>query len=216
MPVFEAYHGVSGDEHQRRFDRLSVAGYRMISLSVYGPPQSARYAAVWVERAGPEYVAFHGRSANDYQSLVDSLTPQGFVPILLSATGGGGDAIFAGVFEQLRIGWAGRHGIAADVLGSENAAHTNEGLMLRELCCYGDVNQPLYAAVWQQESASVHESWWISFDGGTYQQLFDAVKRPGNRPFLVAVSDGPRYHALFRDDSLAFRVARHGIDAATY
>lgn len=216
MPLFEAYHGVSPDEHQRRFDRLSATGYRMISLSVYGPPKGARYAAVWVQRPGPNYVAFHGRSAANYQSMIDTLTPQGFVPVLLSATGGPGGEIFAGVFEQLGTSWAGRHGITADELDSDAQSNAKSGLQLTELSCYGTAAQPLFAAVWQQLPSSLHESWWRSFDGSTYEQLFDAIAGHANRPFLVAPSPGPFYHAIFLDDSVGSGTARHGIGAAEY
>ena len=43
--MFEAYHGVTAATHQTNFNRLSSQGYRMISLSVYGDPGDARYAA---------------------------------------------------------------------------------------------------------------------------------------------------------------------------
>ena len=36
------------------------------------------------------------------------------------------------------------------------------------------------------------------------------------RPFLVLPSDGPRYHAIFKDDSVGPFVARHHIDADEY
>ncbi len=51
MPEFNAYHGVSGAQHQQKFTELSQQGFRMISLSVYDSPSDARYAAVWVKRS---------------------------------------------------------------------------------------------------------------------------------------------------------------------
>ena len=51
--MFQAYHGVTAAEHQAQFNQLSAEGYRMISLSVYGDPSDALYAAVWVQRACP-------------------------------------------------------------------------------------------------------------------------------------------------------------------
>ena len=216
MSLFRAYHRVSGAEHQRWFDQLSTTGYRMISLCVYGPPGNARYAAVWVQRPGPAYVAFHNRSANDYQALVDSLTPQGYVPILLSATGDFGNATFAGVFEKLGIAWQGRHQISKDQFRIDDDKNRNLGLELHDFCCYGTLDQPLFAAVWLPVSSSVHQSEWQFFPSDTYQQLFDAVIPRDNRPFLVCVSDGPRYHALYRDDSLGFGIARHNINGDEY
>jgi CubicO group peptidase (beta-lactamase class C family) len=216
VSLFRAYHRVSAAEHQQWFDTLSVAGYRMISLCVYGPPASARYAAVWVQRAGPAYVAFHNRSAADYQTLVDTLTPQGYVPVLLSATGDFGDATFAGMFEQLHVPWAGRHHVTQAQFDADDGVNGGRGLALREFCCYGSAAAPLVAAVWREASATVHQSTWRFFDRDTYQQLYAAVIPRDNRPFLVTVSDGARYHAIFQDDSIGVGAARHHIDGDAY
>ena len=150
MPPFEAYHGIGPAEHQLRFDDLSARGYRMISLSIYGPPANARYAAVWVQLPGPQYFAFHGRTANEYQGLVNSWKARGYAPVLLSVTGGPGDAIFAGVFERASFSWRARHGISATQLDSENAQAAAGGMSMRELCCYGNLASPLFAAIWHE------------------------------------------------------------------
>jgi hypothetical protein len=77
MPEWRAYHGASSSQHQTRFNELSAAGVRILSLSVYGPPASPRYAAVWVHRPGPSYVAFHDRSPAQYQQLVTEQLTRG-------------------------------------------------------------------------------------------------------------------------------------------
>jgi hypothetical protein len=97
---FEAYHGVTASDHQNQFNTLSTQGYRLLSLSVYGDPGDARYAAVWVQRPGPAYVAVHGVDATGYQDFFNTWVPQGYIPLLVSATGSGAQAIFAAVFEQ--------------------------------------------------------------------------------------------------------------------
>src|SRR5262249_14147773 len=98
--MFEAYHGVTGAQHQANFNRLSGQGFRMISLSVYGEPEDARYAAVWVQRNGAAWVAVHGVNSAGYQSFFDTWTARGFVPVVVSATGLANNAVFAAVFEQ--------------------------------------------------------------------------------------------------------------------
>lgn len=85
--MFEAYHGVTGAQHQTNFNRLTAHGYRMISLSVYGDPGEARYAAVWVQRQGAAWVAVHGVDGAGYQSFFNTWTAKGYVPVLVSATG---------------------------------------------------------------------------------------------------------------------------------
>ena len=81
-----AYHGVNGATHQQKFNELSAAGYRMISLSVYGDRSDPRYAAVWIKRGGPAWAALHGLDAAGYQARFNQLTRDGFVPVLVSAS----------------------------------------------------------------------------------------------------------------------------------
>ena len=79
--MFEAYHDVTGAQHQANFNNLSAQGYRMISLSVYGDPGNPLYAAVWVQRSGPAWEAVHGVDAAGYQAFFDTWTAKGYVPV---------------------------------------------------------------------------------------------------------------------------------------
>ena len=76
--MFQAYHGVTSAQHQANFDSLSVQRYRMISLSVYGDPADARYAAVWVKRTGAAWVALHGVDSGGYKSFFNNCTAKGY------------------------------------------------------------------------------------------------------------------------------------------
>src|SRR5215210_1541543 len=75
---YSAYHGVTGADHQARFNTLSQQGYRPISLSVYRTTEGVRYAAIWAMQSGPAWYAFHGLSGSAYQSKFDEMTGQGF------------------------------------------------------------------------------------------------------------------------------------------
>ena len=89
--------GVSATTHQTHVTNLSKANYGMISLSVYGDPGDAQYAAVWVNRPMPQWSAIHGVDGNAYQAWFNQNVKAGFGASLVSATGSGGDAIFAAV-----------------------------------------------------------------------------------------------------------------------
>src|SRR4029077_7231825 len=124
--MFEAYHGVTGAQHQSKFNSLSAQGFRIISLSVYGDPGDPRYAAVWIQRPGPAWVAVHGVDSAGYQSFFNNSTAKGYVPVLVSATGPSTNAIFAAVFEQgIPGGWLARHGMTS---GPETNAGTLQNL----------------------------------------------------------------------------------------
>jgi hypothetical protein len=99
-PLWQFYYGVTSAQHQASFNQYSAAGYQMISLSAYGQPPNHRYAAVWVQRAGPSYYAIHEASGSAYQTFFDTHSKAGYVSTIISVTGPASNAIFAGVMEQ--------------------------------------------------------------------------------------------------------------------
>src|SRR5262249_31973631 len=147
--------GATSAQHQTNFDNLTAQGYRMISLSVYGDPSDARYAAVWVQRGGPAWVAVHNVDPLGYQSFFNNWTAKGFVPVIVSATGTSNHAIFAAVFEQGISGpWFARHGMISGPVSNANTfQHFNKTaadskMILRSVAIYGTASDRRYAAVW--------------------------------------------------------------------
>lgn len=227
--MFQAYHGVTAQQHQSKFNELAAQGYRMISLSVYGEPTQAQYAAVWVQRPGSAWVAVHGVNAEGYQTFFNNWTAKGYVPVLVSGTGQIGNAVFAAVFEQGIPGaWMARHGMPA---GPEANAGTFQNLnkvaraqrmMLRSVAIYGSPTDRRYMAVWHANPTNVKWHAHPSDTGESYQDAFNSeIQLPGYhlsgyRPAHVAVSSDHMYCSLFKDDVVGPWVARHGMSAADY
>ncbi len=222
--MFEAYHGVTSAQHQTNFDRLSSHGYRMISLSVYGDPGDARYAAVWVQRAGAAFAAVHGVDANGYQAAFNTWTARGYVPVIVSATGGANNAVFAAVFEQGISGnWLARHGMTsgpeanAGTFEHQNKVAHDSKLVIRSVAIYGTAADRRYAAVWHANPGYTKWHAHPSDTGVSYQTVFNAeTSLPGYRPAYVAVSGDQMYCSVFKDDVVGEWVARHGLTAADY
>src|SRR5690348_11702776 len=97
---FVAYHDRTSADHQAHFDDLYPKGWRITSLSVYGARGDERYAAVWVNRPGPDWSAVHGVDSAGYQAAFDNAVAAGFKPVLLAANGPANDPVFAATFEQ--------------------------------------------------------------------------------------------------------------------
>jgi CubicO group peptidase (beta-lactamase class C family) len=214
---FVAYHAVRATEHQSRFDDLSKKGYRIISLSVYGDPADARYAAVWVERAGPAWRAFHGRTASEYQAIFDDWHKSGYHPVLISATGDGTQAIFAGVFENSSVGpWKARHGIDEATFQSECESAATANQILASASVYGNGAKRLYAAVWHTNDDLARWTYHSSDTGQTYQTWFDEATQLPARPGYVALSAAQQYLSVFRDDRIGEWHARHGMTSDEY
>jgi CubicO group peptidase (beta-lactamase class C family) len=220
----EAYHGVSASTHQANFDRLSKAGNRMISLSVYGDPSNAQYAAVWVKRAGSPWVATHGLNFNQYQNFFDTWTKKGYVPTLISATGTPSNAIFAAVFEQgIKGAWFTSHGYTS---GSENNAGTfqnanksarSQQMILKSFAIYGTNSDRRYAAIYHANPGFTKWHVYTSDTAASYQTNFNAeISLPNYRAASVALSGDQMYCSLFKDDMVGEWSARHGITAAEY
>jgi CubicO group peptidase (beta-lactamase class C family) len=226
---FEAYHGVDATQHQANFNTLSSQGYRMISLSVYGDAGSPLYAAVWVQRSGPAWVAVHGIDASAYQTFFNTWTSQGYVPVLVSATGPIANAVFAAVFEQgIQGPWQARHGVAAgpvnqggsfDYLNSSFAA---QNLYIRSFSIYGDSVNRYYIAVWHANPGYVKWHVHPADPAANYQTTFNAETQlpgyglHGYRPAYVALSADQTYCSVFKDDVVGPWVARHGMTSAQY
>jgi CubicO group peptidase (beta-lactamase class C family) len=227
--MFQAYHGVTGAQHQTRFNSLSAQGFRMISLSVYGDPGDPRYAAVWVQRPGPGWVAVHGVDSAGYQSFFNNSTAKGYVPVLVSATGTSSNAIFAAVFEQGLAGaWRARHGMTfgpeanAGTFQNLNKTAKDQKMILRSVAIYGTASDRRYAAVWHANPQFVKWHVHPSDTGASYQVVFNAeTQLPGYqlasyRPAYVALSGDQIYCSVFKDDVVGGWVARHGMTAADY
>src|SRR5713226_2333004 len=144
--MFNAYHGVTAAQHQTNFTKLSSEGYRMISLSVYGDPGNALYAAVWVKRQGPAWAAVHGVDAAGYQNFFNTWTKKGYFPVLVSVTGTVSNAIFATVFEQGNPGpWFAKHGMTPSDFQNANTAAAAARQIIRSFAIYGTATDRRYA-----------------------------------------------------------------------
>jgi CubicO group peptidase (beta-lactamase class C family) len=221
--AFQAYHGVSAAQHQAFFNKLSGEGYGMISLSVYGDPGNALYAAVWVNRPMPSWVAVHGVNAAEYQNWFSTWAAQGYASELVSATGSANDAIFAAVMVQGVTGaWTARHNLSAADFTAQNTAAQSANLIPVCVSIYGDPGNPAYAGIWRANPGFT--KWLVNpaDPAPSYQARFDTdTKLPGYtlngwRPAYVAVSSDQTYCSVYKDDYVGQWVARHGLSASQY
>lgn len=216
---FVAYHGVTGAEHQNRFNDLSTKGYRVLSLSIYGLANDPRYAAVWVQRTGAAQRVVHGITAVEYQRWFDQGVAMGFVPTIVSATGTVENPRFAAVAENNISGpWVARHNIDVGTYINENLAARENGLFLRSVAIYGSYFDRRYAGVWRQNTQGFE--WSASTYLETpqeYQRDFNFFTREGWRPQYVGVSSSQAFAPIYhRGDTVGPWVARHDLTADAY
>src|SRR4029453_11070813 len=100
--AMRAYHGLTGDQYQARFDEAKEDGFRPAIGESY-INDGVRYAAVFRKTSGPEYRAYHGRDAEYHQARIDEWSKQGFVPRSISVVSSGGRK-YTAVYEKATAG----------------------------------------------------------------------------------------------------------------
>ena len=216
MPKFIAYHGKTGAEHQVQFNSLSQQGYRMISLSLYNDSDSPRYAAVWVEKGGSAWAAFHGKSASEYQQFFNSWTEKGYRPTMVTATGNGSDAVFAGVFEKDSTPFTAKHGISKDEFIKQCKWAQDNGFILSCTTVYGTADNPVYAGIWEKNTSNIAWNYSLGDSAADYQNKFNAYTAGWVRPDFVTLSASEKYLAIWHDNLIGDWVAHHNLTSSGY
>jgi len=105
-PAWSARHGLTGAAYQDFFDDMTNAGFRLQQVDSYLDNGNVRYAAIFENRPGPDFAAFHGLSDIDYDNQFDNLSNHGFVAINVSTVEVGGQTFWTALFEKLSVnGW---------------------------------------------------------------------------------------------------------------
>jgi len=209
-----SYHSATSAQHQTQADTLSAAGYRMISLSVHGTVANPRYAAVWVQRAGPAYIAFHGLDGVAYQDFADTWCPQGYTPKILTAVGPLASPVFAGVYELTNEPCETFHGLDEQGMWDAISDAAGDDLQIVTMDIYGDAGDPRYIVSF---GPKVHG---LGFEISTsvldMQADFDAYVEGHARPALVTFNDDNRFASLWRSDDVGDWVMHHNMPLLQY
>ncbi|HYF26764.1 MAG TPA: serine hydrolase [Baekduia sp.] len=214
-----ARHGLSAAQYQAEFDKWTRQGYRLTSVSGYEQQRgSESYAAIWEKRQGPAWQARHGLSAAQYQTTFNTLTRQGYRPVVVNGNSVNGRAKFAAIFEKSNVRFVARHGLTSSAYQAQFNSLTRRGYRLTHVSGYTENGAARYAAVFEQRGGPA----WRAVHGQTsqqYQATFNRLAAQGFRVTKVSgttVAGTPRYAAIFEAGGTTPWTARHGIDAAEY
>ena len=77
-PAYVARHGLTSQAYQQEFDKWTGQGYRLMLVSGHKVGGNQSYAAIWENTSGPQFIARHGLTSDQYQQEFDALLAQGF------------------------------------------------------------------------------------------------------------------------------------------
>ncbi|MEU4120194.1 hypothetical protein AB0F71_37555 [Kitasatospora sp. NPDC028055] len=218
-PSFHAVHDLTADQYQQTFDTLTGQGFRPVWVSGYAVDAVDRYAAIFEQRDGPPFAAFHRLTADQYQQTFNDQVAQGFRPIDVSGYAVNGGDLYAAIFEQ-QSGppFAAFHRLSADQYQQTFNDQVAQGFRPVHVSGYAVNGGDLYAAIFEQRNgppfAAFHR---LSAD--QYQQTFKDQVAQGFRPIDVSgytFDGGDHYAAIFEQQSTPPFAAFHRLSADQY
>lgn len=148
-----ARHGLTPAQYQAEFDTWVARGYRLAHVSGYTDGGEERYAAIWVQRAGPAWQAVHGQTAGQYQATFDRLTAEGYHPVEVSGYEVAGTTKYAALFEAgSALPWVARHGLDATDYQATFTDLRYQAYRPLSVSGYATAGGPRFAAVWENRN----------------------------------------------------------------
>jgi CubicO group peptidase (beta-lactamase class C family) len=99
-PAGLARHGLTASGYQNAFNDFAKKGFRLKVVSGYRQETSDRYAAIWVQSDGPQWLARHGIKDAHYQHVFDNFHYQSWEPQYIEAFNSASGVCFNGLWEN--------------------------------------------------------------------------------------------------------------------
>jgi len=214
-----ARHGLSSNQYQAEFTRLTGEGFRLVSVTGYQRNGKARYAAIWRKSPGAPQLARHGLSGAAYQQAFTANAKAGFRLVHVTGYEVAGQDRYAAIWEK-RGGPAlvARHRLTSPQYQAAFNSLTKQGYRLLHVSGYTRGGAPRFAAIFEKSGGPQ----WVTFHRmtpGQYQAAYTKYVKAGFRLKTVSgysVGGSDRYAALWEKSGGPVMRARHGIKLASY
>jgi len=178
---WRAHHGISDAEYQTAITTLSGQGFRPVDLSIFRSGGQVLFSAIWEQEQGLQWIARHGLTGAEYQTLFNDLSREGFRLRCVSPYEDAGGERFACIWDRYAgPAWAAQHGLTAEAYQREFDAQNSRGFRLVRAVGYTIGGQNRYAGIWEQSPGhsmlAKH-----SLPHSAYQGDFDTNVRAGLR-----------------------------------
>jgi Bacterial tandem repeat domain 1 len=196
-----AFHGLSAQQYQQRFDQYTGNGFRPTQVESYLDDGDIRYAVIFRKQGGPAVTAYHGVGAAEHQSRFDDLVKQGYRAKNISIVSAGGQLRIAALYDKTDLGsWQAKAGLSA--AGYQQAFDDNakNGRHLIYINAYIQGGQPQFSAIWSSKAGANYKAR-HGLSSGQYQSEWESATGSGYLTRGVsgyAVGGAARYAAFWR------------------
>jgi CubicO group peptidase (beta-lactamase class C family) len=206
--------GLAAPEQAALADSLRAAGFRPLSIDLYGDAASPACASTWTRERGQEWIWLQGLSAARLRDTLESLSRRGFRPRNLSATGPDTSAsVFAAVLEKDSTPALALMNLDQEAFRAAcDSAQRNHGI-LAWADAYGTAEHPFFAGIWKRNDAGIPWNYSLGDAAEALPAKMDAFAPVWVRPSLLVPVPGGRFFTLWEENSIGPWSYRAGVDA---
>jgi Bacterial tandem repeat domain 1 len=166
--------------------------------------EEALFAAVWEKSSAPAFQAWYNLTAAAYEQKTGELAREGFRLRALNGYAGGGEALFAAIWEK-DAGPAieARYNLTAAQYEQTSGQLAREGFRLLTLSGYAAGAEARFAAIWEKSSGPGFQAR-PNLTAAQYEQTYRALASEGYRPRAVsgyAIGSEPYFAAIWEKSS---------------
>jgi hypothetical protein len=143
-----AYHGLTREQHQQKFNELTAAGWRPINLSVVSPNNVLTYAGLYEKQDVGAFFAKSFLTPVEYQAQFTSNTNAGRKLMYLNAYTHAGKPHFSAIWQEKSPDVLARHGQNAPQFQEEFNKQLASGRATRLLTGYEENDGHRFGAAW--------------------------------------------------------------------
>jgi len=144
-----ARHGLTSTQYQDEFDHWTNQGYRLLQVESYRQDNRIRYAVIFVRQAGPDQVAYHGRTETEHQAEFDQMVVKGYRPVNISVVSINGYLSYTALYEKSGVGkWRAKSFLTPAEYQNEYEQNDADGRQLVYLQAYNHNGAVRFSAIW--------------------------------------------------------------------
>jgi len=202
MPEVINWHDQSAANHLQLRTEAYENGYRFISLSIYGPVEAPLYAAVMLQPDAPyDQFVYDALTPVELETVLETdVQQQGLSWVIVAATGGPDNPLFAAVLEMRdppTIMTMVTPAATFDMVDL-NADAKLGGAILIWAASWGNAANPCYLGIWgPNNSNTLWNNEGLAESVDAFQQRFDAQLSAWCVPSFITLNGDNEYLSLF-------------------
>ncbi len=173
-----AVHSLTGAQYQAEYERRQRDGFKLRHVDAYTWRGDARYAAIFVQDAGAQVAAYHGRSADEHQRLFEQWSSEGFCARNVSVVSIDGQRRYTALYEKGCPGVRLKSALTPAEYQEEYESNRDGGLHLAYVDAYVHQGRVFYSALWSRAGGGAIVAR-HGLTGAQYQEQWEDARRAG-------------------------------------